>query len=47
MFKKAKQVTTRTTQVAAWILALALLLPITPIILVVLGLMEYSSIPNN
>ena len=40
MFKKA-------TQVAAWILALALLFPLTPIILVVLGLMEYSSIPNN
>lgn len=38
---------TKVSKVVAWVVALALLLPITPIILVILALMEYSSIPNN
>ena len=38
---------TKVSKVVAWVVALALLLPITPIILVILALMEYSSIGNN
>lgn len=38
---------TKVSKVIAWVVALALLLPITPIILVILALMEYSSIGNN